>query len=105
MMRDLPQAGVGGTEFLVHFENAVKLRHQRPVRRMNSAGAPVDATLHRPGQRVVAIDGDDEHRGALGLTGRRLRKVRELQRGHTPDAEFQLSLWGELVFEAVAKLL
>ena len=73
MMRDLFQATVGRTEFLVHFENAVELRHQRPIGGVNCAGAPVETGLDVPRQRFVAIDRDDEQGGMFGFTGRRLR--------------------------------
>jgi len=45
MMRDLSQASVGRTEFLVHFENAVELRHERAGGGVNCACAPVEAAL------------------------------------------------------------
>jgi len=76
MMRDLSQASVGRTEFLVHFENAVELRHERPVGGANSACAPVEAALDGSRQRFIPIDGDDEQGGMVGFTGRRPRDGR-----------------------------
>jgi len=42
MMRDLFQATIGRTEFLVHFKNAVELRHECAAGGVNCAGAPVE---------------------------------------------------------------
>ena len=99
MMRDLFQATVGRTEFLVHFENAVELRHQRPIGGVNCAGAPVETGLDVPRQRFVAIDRDDEQNGALSFMGRRPRQGRESQRGQTPDAEVQFAVLSEAIAE------
>ena len=101
MMRDLFQATVGRTEFLVHFENAVELRHQSTIDGMNCAGAPVETGLDVPRQRFVAVDRDDEQNGALSFMRRRPRQGRESQRGQTPDAEVQFAV----LSEAVAELL
>jgi len=80
-MRDLSQAAVRRTEFPVHFWNAMELRHERAGGGANSPRTPVKTVSHWPGQRFVALDGDDEQGGMFGFTGRRLRQCWELQRG------------------------
>jgi len=75
-MRDFSQANVSRTEFLVHFENAVELRHERPVGGPNCASAPVEETLDGARERFIPIDGDDEQGGMFGFTGRRPRHGR-----------------------------
>ena len=72
MMRDVSQATVSRTEFRVHFENAVELRHQRPVAGVNSVCTPLEAALDSPRQRFVAIDRDDKQNGVLSFIGRTL---------------------------------
>jgi len=101
MLRDLFQATVGRTEFIVHFENAMELRQQCPIGGMNCAGAFVETGLDVPRQHFVAVDRDDEQNGALSFMGRRPRQGRELQRGQIPDAEVQFAV----LTEAVAELL
>ncbi len=101
MLRDLFQATVGPTEFLVHFENAMELRQQCPIGGMNCAGAFVETGLDVPRQHFVAIDRDDEQNGAPSFMGRRPRQSRESQRGQIPDAEVQFAV----LTEAVAELL
>src|SRR5882762_4315802 len=101
MMRDLFQATVGRTEFLVHFENAVELRRECAAGGVNCACAAMETGLDVPRQRFVAIDRDDEQSGALSFMGRRPRQGRESQRGQTPDAEVQFAV----LSEAVAELL
>ena len=80
-MRDLSQAAVRRTEFLVHFWNAMELRHERAGGGANSPRTPVEAVPHLRGQRFVAFDGDHDQGGMFGFTGRRLRQCWELQRG------------------------
>ena len=104
MTRDLFQATVGRTEFRVHFENAVELRHQRPTGGVNCAGAPVETGLDVPRQRFVAVDRDDEQNGALGFMRRRPRQGGESQRGQAPDAEGQFAVLSEAVEELLARL-
>lgn len=45
MMRNFSQTTVSRTEFLVHFENAVELRHERPIGGVNCPCAPVEEAL------------------------------------------------------------
>src|SRR5260221_13020989 len=104
MMRNFSQTTVSLTEFFVLFENAVDLRHERPIGCVNSACTPVESGLDWMRQRFVAIDGDDEQDGTLRLTGHRARQGRELQRGQTPDTEVQLAVRNELLSEAVVEL-
>ena len=104
MMRDLFQATVGRTEFLVHFENAVELRHECAAGGVNCARAPVEPGLDVPRQGFVAIDRNDEQSGALSFMGRRPRQARESQRGQTPDAEAQFAVLSEAVDELLRAL-
>src|SRR5206468_69473 len=101
MLRDLFQATVGRIEFLVHFENAVELRHECAACGVNCACPAMETGLDVPRQRFVAIDRDDEQNGALSFMGRRPRQGGESQRGQTPDAEAKFVV----LSEAVAELL